>query len=204
MGLRGSGRAAVGSPRRTPTPMLVEFDLAWTRLSPNRSSHPGPLGDGTDRWPDAQFLRKAGDWTRRRRCLPHELCRSRRPIRWQRHRADGPVPVIKGIVRPLQARKMRIALGSESKRVNGDSICILFGRSEHRQAAGRPKPRCHRSTVNDRQQLARYREPLAMAGVTPRGRSGSRGGRHLPAPQAPPDRQGCRARRWRPGVSRTR
>ena len=92
-------------------------------------------GATSQRTADPRLPRTAVDWTRRPRCLPHELCRSRRPILWQRHRADGPVPVIKGTVRPLQARKMRIALGFHaSKRVNGDSICILFGRSEHRQA----------------------------------------------------------------------
>jgi hypothetical protein len=70
---------------------------------------------------------------------------------WQRHRADGPVPVIKGIVKPLQARKMRIALGfRESKSVNGDSNCILFGRSEHRQAHPvDPGPAGTKSTVNN-------------------------------------------------------
>jgi hypothetical protein len=94
--------------------------------------------------------RSAGDWTRRPRCLPHELCRSRRPILWQRHRADGPVPVIKGTVILLQARKMRIALGFHaSKSVNGDSICILFGKSEHRQLLGRPKPRWHQVDLNN-------------------------------------------------------
>jgi hypothetical protein len=67
-----------------------------------------------------------------------------------RRRADGPVPVIKGIVRPLQARKMKIALGfRESKSVNGDSICILLGGPSTVKPPVDPSPAGTRSTVNN-------------------------------------------------------
>ena len=66
---------------------------------------------------------------------------------------------------------MRIALGFHaSKSVNGDSICILFGRSEHRQATRSPKPRWQqvdRQQRHDRQQLVDIEATRAGVIYTP-------------------------------------
>ena len=56
------------------------------------------------------------------------------------------------------------------KRVNGDSICILFGKSEHRQATQSTNPRWHqvdRQQRHDRQQLVDIGDHALWRGLHP-------------------------------------
>ena len=110
-----------------------------------RGSTPAEKSEQT---PESRFPRTAGDWTRRPRCLPHELWRSRRPILWQRHRADEPVPVIKdrqtltGAEDANRARAPRVK--ERQRRLDLHSLRQVRTPSSH---PGDPSPAATKSTV---------------------------------------------------------
>ena len=101
--------------------------------------------------------RTAGDWTRRPRCLPHELCRSRRPSCGKgsrRRTCAGDQRDRETLTSAEDANRARVPLVNERQPATRSAFSSAGPNSV--KPPGRPKPRWHqvdRQQRHDRQQL---------------------------------------------------